>query len=136
VDFLECDLLIVMGTSLRVQPFAGLIHRVPKEVPRLLLNMEKVGEADPICLAMGIPPSGFMFSMKENRRDVYQLGDVQASCADLAEQLGWKVGGCGVSACATRCRAWNPCSLSLFRSNTPALFSARLFCSFSSSNLL
>ncbi len=26
-DFKECDLLIIMGTSLMVQPFAGLIHR-------------------------------------------------------------------------------------------------------------
>ena len=37
-DFRSCDLLIVMGTSLKVQPFAGLIHRVPQTTPRLLVN--------------------------------------------------------------------------------------------------
>ena len=29
-DFGACDLLIVMGTSLRVQPFASLVGRVPQ----------------------------------------------------------------------------------------------------------
>ena len=37
-DLGSCDLLIVMGTSLQVQPFAGLIHRVKETTPRLLVN--------------------------------------------------------------------------------------------------
>lgn len=45
VDFKEADCLIVMGTSLGVQPFAGLIECVPETVPRLLINLEKVGES-------------------------------------------------------------------------------------------
>ena len=44
-DFPQCDLLIVMGTSLAVQPFASLVNHVPDETPRLLLNMEAVGVA-------------------------------------------------------------------------------------------
>ena len=36
-DFSSCDLLIVMGTSLKVQPFAGLVHRVKQTTPRLLV---------------------------------------------------------------------------------------------------
>ena len=32
-----------MGTSLKVQPFAGLIHDVPKTTARLLLNFQKAG---------------------------------------------------------------------------------------------
>ena len=35
--FSSCDLLIVMGTSLKVQPFAGQIHRVKRTTPRLLV---------------------------------------------------------------------------------------------------
>jgi len=92
IDFPKCDLLIVMGTSLRVQPFAGLIHRVPADVPRLLLNMEVAGECDPVFASLGLPLRGFLFDMKENRRDVCVLGDVQSSCATLAELIGWKVG--------------------------------------------
>ena len=42
-DFPSCDLLVVLGTSLQVQPFASLISRVGKDVPRLLINNQKVG---------------------------------------------------------------------------------------------
>lgn len=42
-DCLGADLLIVMGTSLSVFPFAGLIDMVRPECPRLLLNMEPAG---------------------------------------------------------------------------------------------
>ena len=37
-DFSQCDLLVVMGTSLQVQPFAGLVYRVPQTTPRLLVG--------------------------------------------------------------------------------------------------
>ncbi len=37
-DFAKCDLLIVMGTSLQVQPFCSLIHRVKQTTPRLLVT--------------------------------------------------------------------------------------------------
>ena len=37
-DFAKCDLLIVMGTSLAVQPFASLVDRVSATTPRLLIN--------------------------------------------------------------------------------------------------
>lgn len=38
-DFEECDLLVVMGTSLQVQPFSGLVERVKQTTPRLLVCM-------------------------------------------------------------------------------------------------
>jgi NAD-dependent deacetylase sirtuin 2 len=41
-DFPICDCLIVLGTSLKVQPFAYLINKVPSECPRLLINREQV----------------------------------------------------------------------------------------------
>lgn len=37
------DLVIVMGTSLRVQPFASLPECCREGVPRLLVNSERVG---------------------------------------------------------------------------------------------
>lgn len=42
VDFPKASLLIIMGSSLVVQPFASLIGRVKSHVPRLLINREKV----------------------------------------------------------------------------------------------
>ncbi len=38
VDFNECDLLIVIGTSLKVQPFCSLVQRVKQTTPRLLVR--------------------------------------------------------------------------------------------------
>lgn len=35
-DLKDCDLLIVMGTSLKVYPFAGLVNSVPDTTPRLV----------------------------------------------------------------------------------------------------
>jgi len=44
VPYLEyADLLIIMGTSLTVFPFAGLKDRVPKECPRVLINLQAAG---------------------------------------------------------------------------------------------
>jgi NAD-dependent SIR2 family protein deacetylase len=37
-DFDKCDLLIVMGTSLKVNPFRSLIDFVPADCPRVLVN--------------------------------------------------------------------------------------------------
>lgn len=42
-DFPKCDLLVVLGTSLQVQPFASLISSPPKDSPRLLVNRELAG---------------------------------------------------------------------------------------------
>jgi len=43
IDFQQCDLLIVLGTSMKVYPFAGLVDLVREDVPRLLINRECVG---------------------------------------------------------------------------------------------
>jgi NAD-dependent SIR2 family protein deacetylase/FMN phosphatase YigB (HAD superfamily) len=45
-DLPNADLLIVMGSSLTVQPFASLITRVAPHVPRILINREAAGESD------------------------------------------------------------------------------------------
>ncbi|KAG9024691.1 Sir2 histone deacetylase Hst2 [Tulasnella sp. JGI-2019a] len=57
VDYLEdADLLIIMGTSLTVYPFAGLRSRVPETCPRILINLDKVGDigsrSDDVVLLM------------------------------------------------------------------------------------
>ncbi|KAL5492802.1 HST2 [Sanghuangporus weigelae] len=39
----DADLLIVLGTSLTVHPFASLAELVPEECPRLLVNLDHVG---------------------------------------------------------------------------------------------
>merc|ERR1712013_174304 len=57
-DFKQCDLLIVLGTSLVVQPFASLIDRVGPHCPRLLINMEKLGcRTDWTCCSAAVGSS-------------------------------------------------------------------------------
>lgn len=67
----EADLVIVLGTSLTVQPFASLPSMAGAGVPRLLLNLEQVG-------GLGSRPD-----------DVLQLGDCDGGVRKLAEALGW-----------------------------------------------
>lgn len=73
LDFPLADLLLVLGTSLEVEPFASLCEAVQSSVPRLLINRDLVGP----------------FAGRRRRGDVAQLGDVAQGVARLAELLGW-----------------------------------------------
>ncbi|KAK1785105.1 hypothetical protein P4O66_018206, partial [Electrophorus voltai] len=73
-DFPRADLLMIMGTSLQIEPFASLVNTVRSTVPRLLLNRHAVGpfERKPL-----------------RRRDYMELGDLVDSVSRLARILGW-----------------------------------------------
>ncbi|XP_032062999.1 NAD-dependent protein deacetylase sirtuin-2 [Aythya fuligula] len=88
-DFQKVDLLLIMGTSLQVQPFASLVSRVPASTPRLLINKEKTGQSDPLMSLMGFG-CGMDFDSDKAYRDVAWLGDCDQGCLELAELLGWK----------------------------------------------
>lgn len=59
-DLPEADLLIVIGTSLVVHPFAGLIADVQDHVPRVLINMEPAGlrsvDSNSMAMLMALMP--------------------------------------------------------------------------------
>lgn len=82
-DFRECDLLIVLGTSLAVRPFAGLIESVPEDCPRVLINRESVGD----CFFSF--PNRHMDFHSSGTNDVLWLGDVQDGVSELCSLLGW-----------------------------------------------
>ncbi|KAH0491708.1 hypothetical protein TgHK011_003122 [Trichoderma gracile] len=65
------DLVLVIGTSLTVYPFASLPEMARKETPRVLFNMEKVG------------------SLGSRSDDVLELGACDDGVRKLAELLGW-----------------------------------------------
>ena len=95
VDFNRenCDLLIVMGTSLQVQPFARLIEYPDIDCPRILINREKVGEVPSRrgFFERGTSKGrGFDFS-EEGRRDVLFLGDCDEGVRQLCEHLEWEL---------------------------------------------
>jgi len=87
VDFPKCDLLIVMGTSLKVHPFASLVEKVNENCPRILINYEEVHVANSYSSFLGV--GGFTFNLPGNVRDVKALGDCQENIKKLVHLLGW-----------------------------------------------
>lgn len=67
----RADLVLVIGTSLSVYPFAGLPENTRPKVPRVLFNMERVG------------------SMGSRADDVLVLGQCDEGVRKLARELGW-----------------------------------------------
>jgi len=68
----DADLLIVMGTSLTVQPFAMLANLVREGCPRVLINLEQVGN----------------FGSRAD--DVICLGKCDDIVRELVRELGWE----------------------------------------------
>lgn len=66
------DLVLILGTSLQVYPFAGLPETVQEKTPRALFNLERVG-------SLGTLPD-----------DVLCLGSCDAGVRALADELGWR----------------------------------------------
>ncbi|KPV75456.1 uncharacterized protein RHOBADRAFT_36306 [Rhodotorula graminis WP1] len=81
--FSSCDLLLVLGTSLSVGPFNSLVHRVPSTCPRVLINLESVGEAE------RPGAQGFEFE-RDGARDVRWLGEADRGVEELCDLLGWR----------------------------------------------
>ncbi|XP_055519583.1 NAD-dependent protein deacetylase sirtuin-2 isoform X2 [Leucoraja erinacea] len=88
-DFPACDLLIILGTSLQVQPFASLVNRVSKSTPRLFINKETTRQSDPMMALLGLGNS-LDFDSEKAYRDVAYVGPCDDGCLALAELLGWK----------------------------------------------
>ncbi len=68
----DADLLIVIGTSLTVHPFASLINMVGGQCPRVLINLDKVG------------------GIGSGKNDMVLLGKCDDIIRDLARELGWE----------------------------------------------
>lgn len=89
-DFKQCDLLIIMGTSLTVQPFASLVDYVSDNCVRLLINRDKVGKNSSGGFFRSMMfGEGLCFDLPGNRRDVAYEGDCDEGCLFLAEQFGF-----------------------------------------------
>ena len=69
----KAKLVIVIGTSLTVYPFAVLPQLAARDVPRVLINKEIVGD----------------FGEDSARKDIIYEGDCDEAVKELAEELGW-----------------------------------------------
>jgi len=68
----KADLLIIMGTSMTVHPFAGLAERAGPSCPRVLINLDQVG------------------SIGRRPNDVVLLGKCDEMVRTLCKALGWE----------------------------------------------
>ena len=90
VELLEqCDMLIILGTSLVVRPFASLTSRVKESTPRLYINLEKSGNESTHPLMVLMFGGGFDFDGTNNIRDVFWQGTCDDGCYALADHIGW-----------------------------------------------
>lgn len=69
--------MIVIGTSLQVMPFAGLVDLAHRKTPRLLINREAVG------------PFEYLRSNQTRGSDSLWLGDADDGVKALVDELGW-----------------------------------------------
>merc|ERR1712039_1087786 len=67
IDLAQCDLLIVIGTSLVVGPFNKLVGMAASKAPRLMINRDPAGLCDDL-------QKGFRFEESRNWRDVFFQG--------------------------------------------------------------
>lgn len=86
-DLAECDLLIIMGTSLEVQPFASLVGQTNEKCVRLLINREKVGHRERFSW-FSSGSEALRFDEDGNYRDVALLGDCDDGVYRLAKEFG------------------------------------------------
>ncbi|KAK7962790.1 NAD-dependent deacetylase sirtuin-2 [Apiospora aurea] len=68
----ESDLVLILGTSLTVHPFASLPDMTREVTPRVLFNKERVG------------------TLGHRADDVICLGDCDSGVRKLADELGWR----------------------------------------------
>lgn len=69
-DVMDCDLLLCIGTSLKVSPVSEIVNMVPDSVPQILINKDLIEHAE---------------------FDVSFLGYCDQVAVYLTEKLGWKL---------------------------------------------
>ncbi|XP_034664910.1 NAD-dependent protein deacetylase Sirt2 [Drosophila subobscura] len=89
-DFKDCDLLIIMGTSLEVHPFAALAQYPGPRCVRLLINRDAVGRSKFTTWMDDKNDDSLLYNRPNNTRDVAYLGDCDAGVLELAKNLGWE----------------------------------------------
>ena len=73
----DCDLLIVMGTTLAVPPFCHLVNWVGKHIPKVLINLHNTHQ------------TGFNFDSKEFPERLFLQGKCDDLAMKIAEDCEW-----------------------------------------------
>lgn len=86
-DLNNADLVLIMGTSLSVEPFASLVQRTPRATPRLLINrhVPYVMQRKPWEL---LTPT-LLSKVRALRKDACILGECDDAIVQITSQLDW-----------------------------------------------
>lgn len=76
-DMMSADLLIIIGTSLNVEPCASLVYQVGDLCPRLLINLEAVGPFKD-------------YKNPRNYRDVYVKDSIDNAVLTFCKEMCWE----------------------------------------------
>eukprot|EP00771_Trimastix_marina_P000111 gnl/Trimastix_PCT/1117.p1 GENE.gnl/Trimastix_PCT/1117~~gnl/Trimastix_PCT/1117.p1 ORF type:complete len:358 (-),score=63.84 gnl/Trimastix_PCT/1117:278-1351(-) len=93
-DLAACDLLLILGTSLRVEPFSKLMDLVPPSTPRVVINKEPIRCFEERLLDDSLVPSLVDSSDSQDapdsaNRDILLYGTCEDILANLTRELGW-----------------------------------------------
>lgn len=75
------DLAFIMGSTLKVFPFANLPYNLPLNSWRVLINMERAGDTE--------SERGFKFN-EENNKDLFLQGKCDEMIEKLVKDVGWE----------------------------------------------
>jgi NAD+-dependent protein deacetylase sirtuin 2 len=91
IDTKHVDLLIIIGTSLRVAPANTIVHRVPKRCVRILINRDVEGTH--LGLNFDLDDTGTTTTTtarsSSSSRDYFAQGEIDDVILVLAGHLGW-----------------------------------------------
>ncbi|KAK6183461.1 hypothetical protein SNE40_010939 [Patella caerulea] len=88
-DFCICDLLIILGASVKEQPFRNLSSKVWVNVPRLYINLEPPDPPSANMMMALMFGHTFDFDSEERYRDVFKQATCDDGCRQLADLIGW-----------------------------------------------
>ena len=99
-DFIACDLLFVIGTSLQVTPCSQLPAYCGPDCVRVVINKDLIATYDEelvyyekqnvlMDLAEKSNKGLFKFGHVTNRRDIFLQGDCNVICKQIIDALGW-----------------------------------------------
>ncbi|OWB81779.1 hypothetical protein B5S33_g398 [[Candida] boidinii] len=92
-DLKECDLLICIGTSLKVAPVSDIVNMLPENVPQVLINKDLISHAEfDICLLGYCDQAITWFCNKLNweikHKDFEKISNSGLECETLDETFG------------------------------------------------
>lgn len=90
VDLPECDLLIVFGTSLQVEPFASLILEAPPECPRLVINRSGFGNINSGKNPQDPRSRAAERESEEVGNEFILSADCDTAVQELVKLIGWE----------------------------------------------